>query len=125
MHFFIFGGSVVYVFGEQVAHQINDITVTYLREPVIATLREVDARVNAVLFAAADGEIASRISQMPIILVPLHFDRDAQLVAAPSVLRSVVLRPFITSDFMTGTPAIPGVHIPEEVRIALFMIYLF
>jgi len=27
----------------------------------------------------------------------------------------VVLRPFITNDFMTGTPAIPGKHIPVEV----------
>lgn len=51
---------------------------------------------------------------MPVILLPLHFDRDAAL-RAPSCQRSVVLRPFITQDFMTGIPAIPGIHIPVDV----------
>lgn len=52
---------------------------------------------------------------MPIILVPLHFDRDP-LSHQPSCQRSVVFRPFVTSDFMTGIAAIPGKHIAEEVR---------
>lgn len=52
---------------------------------------------------------------MPIILTPLHFDRDP-LQKQPSCRRSVVIRTFITSDFMTGVPATPGNHIPEEVR---------
>ena len=51
---------------------------------------------------------------MPIILTPLHFDRDA-LQKQPSCRRSVVIRTFITSDFMTGIPATPGNQIPEEV----------
>lgn len=51
---------------------------------------------------------------MPIILTPLHFDRDP-LQKQPSCRRSVVIRTFITSDFMTGVPATPGSHIPEEV----------
>lgn len=51
---------------------------------------------------------------MPIILTPLHFDRDP-LQKQPSCRRSVVIRTFITSDFMTGIPATPGNHIPEEV----------
>lgn len=51
---------------------------------------------------------------MPIILTPLHFDRDP-LQKQPSCRRSVVIRTFITSDFMTGIPAMPGNHIPEEV----------
>ena len=57
---------------------------------------------------------SSKISQMPIILTPLHFDRDA-LQKQPSCRRSVVIRTFITSDFMTGIPATPGNQIPEEV----------
>ena len=58
----------------------------------------------------------SKIDQMPVILLPLHFDRDAAL-RAPSCQRSVVLRPFITRDFMTGVPAVPGVDLPIDVSI--------
>lgn len=57
---------------------------------------------------------AGKISQMPIILTPLHFDRDP-LQKQPSCQRSVVIRTFITSDFMTGIAATPGNEIPEEV----------
>ena len=51
---------------------------------------------------------------MPVVLLPLHFDRD-MLTRDPSCQRSIVLRPFITNDFMTGTAAVPGQDIPEEV----------
>lgn len=44
---------------------------------------------------------------MPVVLVPLHFDRDP-VDRKPSAQRSVVLRPFVTNDFMTGVPVIPG-----------------
>jgi GMP synthase (glutamine-hydrolysing) len=44
---------------------------------------------------------------MPVVLVPLHFDRDP-VDRKPSAQRSVVLRPFITNDFMTGVPVVPG-----------------
>lgn len=44
---------------------------------------------------------------MPIVLIPLHFDRDP-VDRKPSAQRSIVLRPFITNDFMTGVPVIPG-----------------
>ena len=52
---------------------------------------------------------------MPIVLIPVHFDRDP-IDHIPSCQRSVVIRTFITNDFMTGVPAIPGKHIPVEVR---------
>ncbi|TGZ71762.1 hypothetical protein CRM22_002467 [Opisthorchis felineus] len=108
---------VVFVFGPQVAHPVNDITVTYLREPVVETLREVDDRVTTVLRAT---RTLDKVSQLPVVLLPIHFDRDpSQVVAVPSILRSVVLRPVITSDFMTGLAAIPGKHIPEEVVLQL------
>lgn len=48
-----------------------------------------------------------KISQMPVVLIPVHFDRDPTN-RTPSCSRSIVLRPFLTSDFMTGVPAIPG-----------------
>lgn len=44
---------------------------------------------------------------MPVVLIPIHFDRDP-VCRIPSCQRSVVLRPFVTNDFMTGVPAVPG-----------------
>ena len=51
---------------------------------------------------------------MPVVLLPLHFDRDL-LTRDPSCQRSVALRPFITNDFMTGVAAVPGRDLPEKV----------
>lgn len=56
--------------------------------------------------------------QMPVILIPLHFDRDA-IVRSPSCQKSVVLRPFITRDFMTGVPVTPGKEIPESIILEM------
>ncbi|EDL15549.1 mCG6369, partial [Mus musculus] len=61
---------------------------------------------------------AGKISQMPVILTPLHFDRDP-LQKQPSCQRSVVIRTFITSDFMTGVPETPGNEIPVEVVLKM------
>lgn len=58
--------------------------------------------------------LLAQISQMPIVLIPVHFDRDP-IDHIPSCQRSVVIRTFITNDFMTGVPATPGKHIPIEV----------
>jgi hypothetical protein len=56
---------------------------------------------------------------MPVVLVPLHFDRDP-VDRKPSAQRSIVLRPFVTSDFMTGVPVIPGSEqLPIPVRSKL------
>jgi len=51
---------------------------------------------------------------MPVVLIPIHFERG-QMNRNPSCQRSVVLRPFVTNDFMTGTPAVPGKHLPVDV----------
>ena len=56
------------------------------------------------------------LSQMPVVLIPVHFDRDP-LSRVPSCQRSVVIRTFITNDFMTGIPATIGKEIPEEVSV--------
>lgn len=54
---------------------------------------------------------------MPVVLIPVHFDRDPA-VRAPSCQRSIVLRPFCTADFMTGLPAVPGSDkLPMQVCI--------
>ncbi len=58
----------------------------------------------------------NKVAQMPVVMVPLHFDRDP-LEHTPSCQHSVVIRTFITQDFMTGIAAVPGKHLPEEVRL--------
>jgi len=63
------------------------------------------------------------ISQMPVILIPVHFDRDC-VSRVPSCQHSVVLRPFCTHDFMTGTPALPGRDLPIEVNSHFFLLFL-
>lgn len=102
---------VCYIFGPQLHHPIQDITPTYLTSNVIATLRQADHLANQVL--TSNGCMGD-ISQMPIVLIPIHFDRDAACRTL-SCQRSVVLRPFCTNDFMTGTPAIPGKDLPIHV----------
>lgn len=62
----------------------------------------------------------NKLSQMPIILVPLHFDRDP-IMHHPSCQRSVAIRTFMTNDFMTGVPALPGKDIPEKVSIVMLL----
>lgn len=56
---------------------------------------------------------------MPVILLPLHFDRDP-VDRKPSAQRSIVLRPFVTNDFMTGVPVNPGSEkLPMNVSLHL------
>ena len=62
-----------------------------------------------------DSGFTAKVSQMPVVLVPIHFDRSGGS-HQPSCQHSAVIRPFITADFMTGIAAMPGKHIPEEVR---------
>ncbi|XP_064612030.1 GMP synthase [glutamine-hydrolyzing]-like isoform X2 [Liolophura sinensis] len=102
---------VVYVFGGQVKYPVEDVTPTFLTEGVLSTLRQADYLATKVLH---DSGYIKKISQMPVILVPLHLDRDP-LSHLPSCQRCVVVRTFITADFMTGVPATPGKHIPTEV----------
>ena len=62
----------------------------------------------------------NRVSQMPVVLIPIHFDRKAEdRPLIPSCQYSIVLRPFITSDFMTGVAAVPGVDLPESVSTSI------
>lgn len=66
-----------------------------------------------------------KISQMPVVLIPLHFDRDPAN-RTPSCCRSIVLRPFISNDFMTGVPAVPGsVQLPIHVSFNVIIFVFF
>lgn len=102
---------VCYIFGGLVKETIPDLTPTYLTPNVICSLRHADDVATTVLQNA--GHMDS-VSQMPVVLLPIHFDRD-QALRIPSCQRSIVLRPFVTQDFMTGVPAVPGKHLPLEV----------
>jgi GMP synthase (glutamine-hydrolysing) len=74
----------------------------------------------------------SALSQMPVVLIPIQFDRQIYLneqdeehervvlltrlrLIASSFQHSVVLRTFLTKDFMTGRPAVPGETFPLDM----------
>lgn len=107
---------VCYVFGPPVREPVTEVTPTYLTMNVLATLREVDFLANKVL---RESGYDKKLAQMPVVLIPIHFDRDSSQ-RLPSSQRSIVFRPFISQDFMTGLPAIPNKHLPNEVKIVLF-----
>jgi GMP synthase (glutamine-hydrolysing) len=93
---------VVYVFGNKITSAPKEITLTYLTQEVVEQLRDADAIVNQCLIK---HNLVQKISQMPVILIPVSFDEPGK--------RSIVLRPFLTNDFMTGLPALPGKEIPS------------
>jgi len=103
---------VVWVFGSAVKDAIQDITPTRLTKVALSKLREADHIAQKIL---RESGYHRAISQMPVVLTPLHFDRDPLLSRVPSCQHSVVIRTFITSDFMTGVPALPGDQLPIAV----------
>eukprot|EP00941_MAST-03F_sp_MAST-3F-sp1_P004569 g4569.t1 len=89
---------VVFVFGEPIKESISrTITPTRLETPVIDTLRAADAIVNELLLK---NQLTRKLSQVPVILFPADFGDSGK--------RSIAIRTFITRDFMTGLPAMPG-----------------
>lgn len=106
---------IVFAFGGAITEPVTDVTPTYLTPQVLGTLRLCDHAANSALRAAG---CSGRLSQMPLVMIPIHFDRDPMLYT-PSCQHSIVIRTFLTADFMTGIAAIPGKHIPEEVVYAM------
>lgn len=111
---------VCYAFGSEIECQVESLTRTFLVPPTVFKLQQADNIANSILFGAAKASdksrlenVGKRIQQMPVVMLPLDFDRDES--TAGSYKHSIVLRPFVTSDFMTGQAAIPGVHLPEKV----------
>ncbi|KAL1473080.1 hypothetical protein MTO96_022566 [Rhipicephalus appendiculatus] len=102
---------VVYIFGGPVAFPVQDVDADVLD----ASGAE---HATAVRLCGTAGTAASgyqpALSQMPVILLPLHFDRDV-VSRQPSCQHSIVIRTFITQDFMTGIPATPNKHLPLDV----------
>lgn len=95
---------VVYIFGERVQGPVTQVTPTYLTKEVITQLQQADNLVNEVLL---EHNLARKLSQVPVISFPVNFGMEGK--------RSIGIRTFITNDFMTGVPAIPGQEVPEEV----------
>jgi GMP synthase (glutamine-hydrolysing) len=93
---------VCYIFGKAINRKILGVTPTHLTRPIVAQLRQADAIVTDVL---RTYDLMSRISQMPVVLLPLNF-------GIPGA-RTIAVRPFKTPDFMTGLAARPGQDIPE------------
>jgi len=105
---------VCYVIGEPIkeTHFPDDTTPTTLSTHALEQLRECDYIAHKIM---KDNNCESKLSQMPVVLLPLHFDREPYSTKVGSCQRSIVLRPFISKDFMTGVAAIPGNHIPVDV----------
>uniref|UniRef100_A0A1I7THS9 GMP synthase (glutamine-hydrolyzing) n=1 Tax=Caenorhabditis tropicalis TaxID=1561998 RepID=A0A1I7THS9_9PELO len=115
---------VCYAFGPKIDSSIDDLTRTFLVPHTVTKLQMADHIANNILFGrhrnsngAQFPNVGSRISQMPVVMIPIDFDRDRTV--AGSYRHSIVLRPFVTSDFMTGQAAIPGVHLPEETLLEM------
>ena len=62
-------------------HPVTDVTPTMLTPNVISTLRQADHLANQVL--NANQESKNNLSQMPLVLIPIHFDRYEYLVNWP------------------------------------------
>jgi len=99
---------VAYVFGSPITEPITTFTPTHLTPDVIRQLQCADRIVTDVL---REYDLIRKLSQVPVISFPISFDEPGK--------RSIGLRPFITNDFMTGQPAVPGVDIPEEALDAI------
>ncbi|CAF5068087.1 unnamed protein product, partial [Rotaria magnacalcarata] len=96
--------------------EITQVTRTTLTPDIIDKARACDY--HAMVIMKQYGAYNS-ISQMPVVLIPIEFDRDMNLnehvQSNNSSKHSVVLRTFLTKDFMTGTSAIPGETFPAEM----------
>lgn len=94
---------MVFIFGDKIEGPIKEITPTHLTRDVVTQLQEADDIVNQLLL---EYDLIRKLSQVPVVLFPVGFGIPGN--------RSIAIRPFITNDFMTGIPAIPGEDFPEE-----------
>ncbi|CAF3355373.1 unnamed protein product [Rotaria socialis] len=108
---------IVYILGKKILDsEITQVTRTTLTPDIIDKARACDY--HAMIIMKQYGAYNS-ISQMPVVLIPIEFDREINLnehvQSNNSSQHSVVLRTFLTKDFMTGTSAIPGETFPAAM----------
>ncbi len=95
---------VVYIFGPKINQPVTQITPTYLTPDVISQLQSADHLVSQFL---KENKLLKTLSQVPVISLPVNFGITGN--------RSIAIRPFITNDFMTGQPAVPGKDISKKL----------
>lgn len=96
---------VVYCFGDILPQgALTTVTPTRLTPDVISQLQHADDIVNQILYEA---NLIKALSQVPVILFPVDFGVTGA--------RGICIRTFMTHDFMTGVPALPGKNIPVDV----------
>ncbi|CAJ1008456.1 Glutamine amidotransferase class-I/Peptidase C26/NAD synthase [Leishmania naiffi] len=88
---------VVFMFGPPQSESPSTVTPTYLTTDVLDKIRVADDKVNGILMK---HQLVRSLSQVPIVLIPVGFDKAG--------CYSVIVRTFLTNDFMTGIPATPG-----------------
>ncbi|CAF4642777.1 unnamed protein product [Rotaria sp. Silwood1] len=121
---------VVYILGKRILDsKITQVTRTTLTSDIIDKARSCDY--HAMMIMKQYGAYNS-ISQMPVVLIPIEFDREyakemndkreEQIISDTNIQpiiyscqHSVVLRTFLTKDFMTGKSAVPGETFPLDM----------
>lgn len=100
---------VVYAFGPRIrSPALTRITPTTLTPDAILQLQQADDLVNQILLKY---NLLRALSQVPVILFPVDFEVEGS--------RGICIRTFITNDFMTGVPALPGKSIPLEAVLEM------
>lgn len=102
---------ICYAWGSLVDGPITKVTRTHLVPSVLEQLREADSVVNKQL---VEHNLVKVVAQVPVISAPIDLDFVGSDFDV-SINRTIVIRTFMTSDFMTGVPAVPGVQIPLDV----------
>lgn len=101
---------VVFAFGDPVPTSPTTVTPTTLQLDTLERIRGADSIVGKHI---AGFHLVKKLSQVPVVLIPLGFEKG-------STAHSVVIRTFLTNDFMTGTPATPGSeYLPHEALEAM------
>ncbi len=93
---------VVYALGEAPLSKLS-LTETSLGKRERQQLRQAD---RIVFEEMRRHKLLKTISQCPVILLPLSFGKKGE--------RSIVLRPIITSTYLTAKAVIPGKDVPED-----------
>ena len=95
-------------------HKVNRVVFPLTRVGKIRSLKTFLTHDNIELLQEMDDIVMKHlslfnhcISQIPVVLLPLSLRNNDK--------KCIVLRPFITNDFMTGIAAIPGKDIPMQV----------
>ena len=89
---------IEFFLGGVVEHPVTDVTPTMLTPNVISTLRQADHLANQVL--NANQESKNNLSQMPLVLIPIHFDRYEYLL---SQFKIWTFWPFISCQSYQGS----------------------